>query len=44
MRNPGQSMHRMPLFVISNFVTAFLLLLAVLVLTGAITMLNSQKI
>ncbi len=39
MRAPGMTFHRMPLFVWSMLVTAFLLLLAVPVLGGAITML-----
>ena len=39
MRAPGMTMHRMPLFVWAVLVTAFLLLLAIPVLGGAVTML-----
>jgi cytochrome c oxidase subunit I len=39
MRAPGMTMHKMPLFVWAMLITAFLLLLAVPVLGGAITML-----
>ena len=38
MRAPGMTLHGMPLFVWSIMVTAFLLLLAVPVLAGAVTM------
>jgi len=39
MRAPNMTMHRMPLFVWAVLVTAFLLLLAIPVLGGAVTML-----
>jgi cytochrome c oxidase subunit I len=43
MRAPGMTLHKMPLFVWSQLVTAFMLLLTIPVLAGAITMLICNR-
>ncbi len=43
MRAPGMTLHRMPLFAWAMLVTAFLLLMSVPVLAGALTMLLTDR-
>src|SRR3546814_2397220 len=43
MRAPGMTLHKMPLFAWAMLITAFLLLLALPVLGGGITMLRSEE-
>ena len=44
MRTPGMTMHKLPLFVWAQLVTAFMLLLTIPVLAGAITMLICDRL
>lgn len=43
MRNPGLTMHKMPLFVWAVFITAILLLLSLPILAGGITLLLTDR-
>jgi cytochrome c oxidase subunit 1 len=43
MRAPGMALHKMPLFIWAELVTAFMLLISVPVLAGAITMLLTDR-
>ncbi len=43
MRAPGMTLHKMPLFIWAMLVTAFLLLLSIPVLAGAVTMLICDR-
>jgi cytochrome c oxidase subunit I len=43
MRAPGMTLHKMPLFVWAILVTAFLLVLTIPVLAGAVTMLTDRN-
>ncbi|MGH7088298.1 MAG: cytochrome c oxidase subunit I, partial [Stellaceae bacterium] len=43
MRAPGMTLHKMPLFIWAELVTAFMLLVSVPVLAGAITMLLTDR-
>ena len=43
MRAPGMTFHKMPLFIWASLITAFLLLLAIPVLAGALTMMLTDR-